>query len=534
MGTALGIYVEKNLIKYSKVFSNRNKYYIEAYGVKYTNKVSEGIEQIVRETNSEKIPIVVNAVDQDYSYFDIFSKLNERDYEKSIDLQFEELASESSINKNLLQTGYTISKNPVDSERLHVIHASQYLTAMDTRANLFKTNKPSAQMPIGISVTNLVKDKGSYIILNLEEKTELTSTIDGEVFEVKQLQHNTGAIINQINHIENSIPKSYEVLKNTIVPISESDNLNMEENTYIPVILMELNEIINEVKSYIKDSPLNIKKIYLTGTGASVSNIELLFSESILGLDVEILKPFFLDTTSLNLSIKEYVDVNSASALALEELGFDSKTMSFKSNYAKKASINLNMDLKDIDFSQLGDNIKDSFVQEIQPFESFAIRFSLTSIIILILFISISIMLTKSNSEKLIETQKLFIESQQAVGRINTDIGKVKAKIEEYNALLSKMDEGSSGNKNNASYIRKDALPNFLNQVAHHIPVRVKVTDIKEEGSHVTMTIESEKYEQLGFFVGLLETNGVLMKIKTSTSQKAGNLVTLVVEGDLP
>ncbi len=534
MATALGIFIESNLIKYSKVSTTKDKIKIESYGVKFYTNLSESLDQIVKETNSEKIPIVVNSVDQDYNYFDIFAKLNEKDYEKSIDLQFEEVSSETSVNKNLLQTGYLVSPNPVDSEKLHVLHVSQYLTAMDTRANLFKKNKPSVQMPANLVLNNLSKEIVPYLILNLEEKTELTAVQNKIPYEIKSLNNSITNMIKQIELTENSIPKSYEVLKNTVVPISESDHINMEENEYIPGILLEFNELIAELKKYIDSSPLKIKKIFLTGTGATISNVELLFKESIPGIDVEILKPFFLPESSLKVSVKEYIDVNSATALALVELGFNQKTLEFKSKSSKKSSLNMNMDLKDLDLSNIREGIKESFTVEISPFENFVIRLGLTTLIILILFIAVSVSLTNSNREKLSETENILQESRESLNKIEEDITKVKAKTEEYKALLTKMDENSNKTNNSTSYIKKDSLPNFLNEIAQLIPVKVRVIDIKEEKSHITLTLESEKYEQLGYFVGVLENEGILMKIKTSTSKKEGSTVKLVVEGDLP
>lgn len=534
MATALGIFIEKNLIKYSKVSTTKDKIRIESFGVKYYTNITNSLEQIINETNSEKIPIVVNSVDQDFHYFDIFSKLNEKDYEKSIDLQFEEIATESSVNKNLLHTGYLVSANPKNSEKLHVLHVSQYLTAMDTRANLFENNKPSTQMPVSLSISNLLNDLVPYVILNLEEETELTSILNKKAFEVKTLKSGISKMIDSINLIENSIPKSYEVLKNTVVPISESDHINMEENEFIPGILIEFNELIEEVKRYLEATPLKIKKLYLTGTGATVSNIELLFKESLPGLEVEILKPFFLPESSLKVSAKEYIDVNSATSLALEELGFSKDTLNFKSGVTRKAGLNFNADIKDIDFADVSEHIKESFKAKISPFESFAIRAGLTSLIVLILFIAVSISLTKSNREKVDEANSILQESQESLRKIDIVIDDVKTKTEEYNDLLAKMDEDSGSKVSSKSFIKKDALPNFLNQIAHLIPVRVKVVNIQEERSHMRLTLESVTYEQLGYFVGLLENEGILLKIKTSTSQKEGNVVTLVVEGELP
>jgi hypothetical protein len=44
---------------------------------------------------------------------------------------------------------------------------------------------------------------------------------------------------------------------------------------------------------------------------------------------VEILKPFFVDPTSLNVQAKEYIEVNSAIALALDGVGCLNKDLNF-------------------------------------------------------------------------------------------------------------------------------------------------------------------------------------------------------------
>ena len=73
--------------------------------------------------------------------------------------------------------------------------------------------------------------------------------------------------------------------------------------------------------------PWAINKIYITGTASAINNIDLYFEEIIGGIKCEILKPFFIDTTELKISTKEYIEVNSAIALALEGLGFANKEL---------------------------------------------------------------------------------------------------------------------------------------------------------------------------------------------------------------
>lgn len=211
--------------------------------------------------------------------------------------------------------------------------------------------------------------------------------------------------------------------------------------------------------------------------------------------------------------------------------------MTFKAEGSSKKEVNstFNMDIKDIDFKMLAGNIKESFKAKIQLEEQISIRMILVVILILVIFSIVSITLEKANKRKVDEVDEVKNKTLQTIAKIENDKKLVSDKEQEYRAVLTKIkesEEKASGKKKD--HIRKDALPNFLNQLAHIIPIRVKVTKIVENNSHITMTVESEKYEQLGYFTGLLENDGILLKIKTSASQKEGDTVKLTIEGDLP
>ena len=61
---------------------------------------------------------------------------------------------------------------------------------------------------------------------------------------------------------------------------------------------------------------ITIDKIYITGTMAIINNIDLYFEQYFGGTTCEILKPYFLSTMATNSSVKDYVEVKSAIALA--------------------------------------------------------------------------------------------------------------------------------------------------------------------------------------------------------------------------
>lgn len=536
MAKALGIYLQDNLIKYSKLSETKGKFKIEAYGVKYVKNLKEDIKQIIEETDSKKIPIVVNSEEEEYDYLKIFAGLNKSDFDKIIDMQFEEIATDNMLNKKLLKTGYIISEDMADVEKLHVLHVAQFITAIETRVNLFGSKKPTDVIPTGVIMHNLVKTGGDYGIVNMEEKTEFIGVMKGNPYHVEKFNTNLASVIKDINKTENSIASSYETLKNTILPVNDLENISIEENPNIPVVLDYINGVIDEVKGYLDKTELRIKKIYLTGTGATISNIEAIFNLAIPNVDFEVLKPNFIYEKSKTTAVKELIDVNTATALALQELGMAVKTMNFATTAggaSNKRTIDFTKDISDIDFDEIKENLKADFTAEISVFESFAIRMLLTALIVIMVFSIFSMWLEKGNMQKQEEADKISLKSSMTIQKVKADIEKIDASRREYEEILAKAESARNKTSNNGS-IPKDSLPNFLNRLAHAIPVRVTVLDIKEERTRVTVEVESKQYEQLGFFIGILENEGILYELKTDFSQKRDGYVNVRIEGRLP
>ena len=83
----------------------------------------------------------------------------------------------------------------------------------------------------------------------------------------------------------------------------------------------------------------------------------------------------------------------------------------------------------------------------------------------------------------------------------------------------------------------KKTIPNLLSQIMFAMPQGVQVTSIDNSNSrHVVINAQSEKYEQLGIFKAILKTQGILAPdtIVSSSGTKQGNVVQIVIEGDLP
>lgn len=288
--------------------------------MKYGENHKELLKQIIEETNSSKNNVVINAAEIHYEETSIFSMLKKKDYDKAVEVAYEEIIDKQKLRPELLEYGYILSKNPADSEKLHVLLGIQEKGAMETRANLFGQNVMLySQMPIGISISNIYESPLPALIVNIEEDTYITEIYDTEPIKVTRIATGTKNIIDTINNEENSISKSYEVLRNMVLPTDDMDQISFEGNEYAPVIVSEVMKIVSEIKSVMKKRPGIYKKIYISGTGATISNLETFIEKLIDDVECDILRPAGIEGQK-KVAIKEYVDVNSAIALACEAL----------------------------------------------------------------------------------------------------------------------------------------------------------------------------------------------------------------------
>ena len=65
--TCLGLYIEENLIKYAKVSKDHDIIKVEAFGIKFYDKIGEAINQVIQETYSQKTPISINMSEEMYN-----------------------------------------------------------------------------------------------------------------------------------------------------------------------------------------------------------------------------------------------------------------------------------------------------------------------------------------------------------------------------------------------------------------------------------------------------------------------------------
>ena len=94
MSSCLGLYIENNIIKYAKVSKDHDNLKIDAFGIKFYEKLGDSIDQVVEETYSQKTPISVNMSEEMYNYFNMYALLTKSDLQKAIRTEFEALKND--------------------------------------------------------------------------------------------------------------------------------------------------------------------------------------------------------------------------------------------------------------------------------------------------------------------------------------------------------------------------------------------------------------------------------------------------------
>ena len=321
MQSCLGLYIENNIIKYAKTSKERETVKIESYGIKFYDDLEKAIKQIVTETFSFKTPISTNLSDEQYTYSNVFSLLNKKDLEKAINTEFEYFCNEKGKNRNATEYRRMLLENYDDKDKTGVMYTYVDKASIVSRLQAFDGYRVSniVPEPVAIKTLNTFVDKRNSMIINIEEKTSFTTIVNGKIQRVDIIDDGMKQILDAISLKENSYAKAYEICKNTTIYTTEGQGLQVEENEYLEDIVPRLYNIISKTKEIIIENGIEIEDIYITGAASVINNIDLYFQESFPDKKCEILTPFFAKKSNLKINIKDYIEVNSAIALALED-----------------------------------------------------------------------------------------------------------------------------------------------------------------------------------------------------------------------
>ena len=543
MSTCLGLYIEENIIKYAKVSKEHDQMKIESFGVKFYDNLDQTIKKIIEETYSYKTPISINLSEEMYNYFQVFALLNRKDLPKAIKTEFEAYCADKNYNPNVFETRYAITPNVESKDRLKVIHVSENKIELNKQLQRFSSYNLQNIIPVSMSISDISKfdEKEKCIIVNIEQKTVITTILNQNIYDVKKLDVGSKDILDKINIKENSYQKAYEICKETTIYTAEGKELSEVETNYLEDIMPTLYDIVGKIKKILNENFEKIEKVYITGTGALINNIDLYFEEYLENVKCEILKPNFIKI-SPEINIKDYVEVNSAISLALSGLGTGVSGMNFKktsimekipelltievgtkkqkkvSNENKK----INMNLLTKDFNVPLDNIEKTMLRGMSGL-----------LIMLIVYSGFSCLITKQIEDKDKETQEVINSTNSQILLIDKDIQSLQSKISNYTSKITNLEKISEKVQENNKV--KKAIPILLNKLMYIMPDEVQITSIKNiSDTHIEIQAQSKSYAQLGYLTTNLKVSGVLTNVISTAGQQQNNIITIKIEGDLP
>lgn len=548
MSSCLGIYIENNIIKYAKVSKEREQLKIESYGIKFYDNIDQTIKQIVEETYSYKTPISINLSEEIYNYFNMFALLSKKDLPKAIKTEFEAYCSDKNYNPNVFETRYAIAPNVQDKEKLKVIHISQNKIELNKKIQRFNGYRLQDISPIGMTIPDVkeFEPKENALIVNIEEKTTITTILDQKVYDVKTLDVGSQEFLDKINIKENSYSKAYEICKETTIYTSDGRDLTDVDTNYLEDIMPTLYEIVGQIRKIMNESIEKIDRVYITGTAALINNIDLYFEEYLENVKCEILKPGFIKI-SPEINIKDYVEVNSAISLAISGLGegitgINFKKASFSDRLPDFLKIEIGSSKKDKNKSSkpnpLEKLLKSSaftmdFNVPLDKVEKGMLRTATGLLILFFVYSGFSTMIKNQIDNKMDEANKSIANTNSQMKLIDNDKSKLQTKTTEYTTKISNLQKVND--KINDINKTKKAIPNLLNKLMYIMPTGVQITSIQNtSATHIEIQAQSNKYEQLGFLVTNMQLEPVLTNVISTAGQKANGVITIKIEGDLP
>ena len=555
MQNCLGIYIENNLIKYAKVSKDRDTFKVDAFGIRFFDNLNEAIKKIVEETYSFTTPISINLANEQYLYYDIFALLSKNDIQKTVETEFETFCDENKYNQKAFETRYALVSNVQNKERIKAIQVIVNKIELNKQKQYLEKHNLSGILPIGTAIASITRfeKKENVLIVNMEEKTTITTIYDRQIYNVETIDHGSQEVLEKINRTENSMSKAYEICKGTTIYTANVID-DAKEQPHLEDIIPTLYQISQKIKEIVDESPVKISTVYLTGTLSVINNVDLYFQEFLPSADCKILKPSIVELNVTQINIKDYIEVNSAISLAMQSLGEGMQSLNFrKPNFMDQVKQLLNADVsigkkKDKPAKEgkgkgktsklagklpkisLGDM---SMTGSLDKTEVMLIRVLVAIILINIIFVVFSKVLYGQMDKKQKEVEGLISSENAQIGKINTDINSLNTKNTKYTSLIEELKAINDKISNIAEM--KNSIPNLLNRIMYTSPEGVQLTSFQNTtGKKISIIAQASDYDQLGYFIAKIKVSGILNNAVSSSSQKSGDVVTVTIEGELP
>ncbi len=593
MPSCLGLYTDKNMVKYAKLTTDKNseKYILDAFGVKFYDNIQTTVNEIALEVGMARGPISVALSNEEYYNTKVFNNLKKKDITDLVKSEYESVGAARGVPLNVSELRYLVFQNTGIQDKNGIVCVATTKSEIANIGTMYDNYKVASISSLPASMKNLFENQGieeECAIINIEDRTTITVLHSTEIQYLDYISLGASGIIDKLAEKYNSYAKGYEACKKVSAYLDSSyDTSEDEDREILDIIIPALYEIRQNVEEKLKPFLKNIKNIYITGTGAVINNIDLYFSEAFTDKECTILRPFFVNGTSSN--TKDIIEVNSAIALALDGLGKITKELDF--NIGAKAAVNFGA-LKDlektlklkerfekaknkvfevskklnsppgaskkkrgkvkVDFddgeipestiTSLGEaNISSDIstdIEEENESGGFGIldlwlgRIAALTVSATLVYSGLAIYSTKVIAEKKQAVEKEIASVDVAIANAKSDAAYLDDAANKYVEITNKLSTIIA--KINKQSKKTYDIPNFLSKLMFIMPanVSVKTINIQDTGA-VTISAESGQYAQLGYLVSKLKIENALLNVDMQVKSVDSN-IKIEISGVLP
>ena len=209
------------------------------------------------------------------------------------------------------------------------------------------------------------------------------------------------------------------------------------------------------------------------------------------------------------------------------------KTLSFGEKIPDWMKIEVDPEKTKKERKYLGGFLTNDLGQKLDKTEKSLIRTAVGLAILLVVYSGFSILLNDQMNKKYQEAEESISSTNAQIKLADSDNTKVQSKTNEYTTILKNLQEINDRVKDvNAN---KNTIPNLLNEIMFSMPDGVQITSIQNTADRkIEITAQSDRYDQLGMFKAIIQTEQILTNVVSTAGQKENNVITVKIEGELP
>lgn len=533
--SCLAIFHNEKYVKYAKLLKNQNNVLqVKDHGIKFVkDTVKDTIYEIILDTNSKDVPVVLNSNNTKYFEFQIFKQISNSDLNNAIKLEFEDWCENNSVSTSEYSYVNYISDIAVGDYKKGVLA----INSLEEINNYLKIGDVNVAAVVPASLTTSLtvsKENRNYILFDLDDLLTISVVFNGKVIEMQKFDEGMQTVFERFEDVLGSYQKAYDSCKqiNVFTEDEESHNKIQIEEILEPI----LQEILAKAMPIINANKNDINKIILTGSGTLFTNMDTLITEYY-GIRCDILKPAIsTDRNDIN-DISELIQVSPAIALGIQYTNNLAKNVNYivnskkekkhKSLVSKKAKKD-KKDKKTFKFefdNSLPDKINKILIYPI-----------IVSFVFLIGYVTYSNIYINNTNDMINTYNDKINEYETETISINADITKINTSKSSYSDinenvsdLITQIEENEIGKFTTYN------VASFMQKIITIIPVGVQISEISsDDNKNITIIASASNYSTIGYFVANLRLNTDIIKNVSINEVTNGSTVIVEIGGELP